>query len=33
MKSRSISLNESKLSDLESEEGILDFNDNLTTYV
>ena len=33
MKSRSISLNESKLSDLESEEGIFDFNDNLTTYV
>ena len=33
MKSRSISLNESKLSDLESEEGIFDFNDNLTTYI
>ena len=33
MKSRSISLNESKLSDLESEEGIFDFNDNLATYV
>ena len=33
MKSRSISLNESKLSDLESEEGIFDFNNNLTTYI
>ena len=32
MKSQLINQNESRLSDLESEEGIFDFNDNLATY-
>ena len=33
MKSQLINQNESRLSDLESEEGIFDFNDNLETYI
>ena len=33
MKSQLINPNESRLSDLESEEGIFDFNDNLSTYI
>ena len=33
MKSQIINQNESRLSDLESEEGIFDFNDNLSTYI
>ena len=33
MKSQLINQNESRLSDLESEEGIFDFNDNLATYI
>ena len=33
MKSQLLNQNESRLSDLESEEGIFDFNDNLSTYV
>ena len=33
MKSLLINQNESRLSDLESEEGIFDFNDNLATYI
>ena len=33
MKSQIINQNESRLSDLESEEGIFDFSDNLSTYI
>ena len=33
MKAQFINQNESRLSDLESEEGIFDFNDNLSTYI
>ena len=34
MKSQSININDSKLSDLESEEGIFDINDNnISTYI